>query len=425
MSPLSLTTVFLVLFGALFLAAAIIQGRKIKDSVPSELQTRWLVMVSLMFFFLAGYLFLIIILVTRLPFSIELVAGIVFLGGAFFVYLVISVSRGTISRITSAENDLKLLNEYLERRVAERTSEVEQSRVFLSTVIDSLNDSVMIIRVDDFTVTGANRPFLAEYGLNAGDVIGRKCHQVTHNRSDVCMPPHDTCPLIETAATGRFARAEHIHHGRNGEKKYVEVTTSPIREAGGQISQVVHISRDVTQQRLNEERLRNLALYDMLTGLPNRTLFFDRVRQLLELARRNQFVLAILFIDLDRFKDVNDTLGHDMGDLLLKEVSARLTSCTRKADTVARVGGDEFVGICGKIEAPEDALVVARKIMEALSSPYRLRDRECTIGASIGISIYPQDGDNAETLVNKADAAMYRVKEGRKGGFMLYGDMQK
>ena len=122
MSSLSLITVLLVLLGAVFLVAAILQGRRIKADVPPELQLRWLVMVGLMFFFLAGYLFLIVTLIKRLPFPIELVTGVVFLGGAVFVYLVISLSRGTVNRVLTAEKDLKLLNEYLERRVAERTA---------------------------------------------------------------------------------------------------------------------------------------------------------------------------------------------------------------------------------------------------------------------------------------------------------------
>ena len=181
---------------------------------------------------------------------------------------------------------------------------------------------------------------------------------------------------------------------------------------------------DITERTMIEDRLKRLALFDELTGLPNRSLFFDRLHQLLELAKRNHYVLAILYIDLDRFKAVNDMLGHEMGDFLLKEVSRRLASCIRSSDTMARVGGDEFAGICGKIEAP-DALVVARKINDALSKPFLLRDHECSIGASIGISLYPEDGTDPETLLKKADGAMYRVKEGGKGGNLLYRDMIK
>ena len=424
MTPLvSITTVF-VFLGACFLVAAISQGRAVHAAVPVELRGRWLTLAGLMLFFLASYVFLIVSLVTRVAFPVEMVAGVIFLAGALFVHLVVTLTAKTIAKTTAAEEELRQLNGLLEQRVGERTAELERSREFLRTVVDSLNDSVLIINVDDFTVSGVNRPFLAEYGRSSADVIGKKCHEITHNRSDVCAPPHDTCPLIETATTGKYARAEHVHFDTRGERKYVEVTTSPIVDGAGPVAQVVHISRDVTERKLKEDHFRNMALYDMLTGLPNRTLFFDRVTLLLELARRNQFVLAVLFIDLDHFKTVNDTLGHEAGDLLLKEVSERLTGCTRKADTLARVGGDEFVGICGKIEAPEDAMIVARKILDVLARPFQLKGHECRIGASIGISLYPDDGADAETLLSKADTAMYHVKQGKRGGYLLYRDVK-
>ena len=124
------------------------------------------------------------------------------------------------------------------------------------------------------------------------------------------------------------------------------------------------IFRDITERKLVEKRLKQLALYDTLTGLPNRTLFFDRMNQLLELTKRNNYILALLYMDLDHFKDVNDRLGHEVGDELLVEAARRMTGCTRKADTVARMGGDEFIGICCKISAREDASVVAEKMIE-------------------------------------------------------------
>lgn len=183
------------------------------------------------------------------------------------------------------------------------------------------------------------------------------------------------------------------------------------------------IFRDITQRKLVEQQLKQMALYDALTGLPNRTLFFDRMKQLLELARRNQYVLALLYLDLDRFKTVNDTLGHEAGDLVLNATGQRIRSCTRSSDTVARMGGDEFIGVCGRISAPRDAAFVAEKILEALSAPVDIGGNEYAIGASIGISIYPLDGDDVETLLNKADAAMYRVKETGKGGYAFFSEI--
>lgn len=187
---------------------------------------------------------------------------------------------------------------------------------------------------------------------------------------------------------------------------------------------VLTIFRDITERKQVKQRLEHLALYDTLTGLANRTLFFDRMNQHLELAKRNDYALALLYIDLDRFKVVNDTLGHEVGDLLLQEASKRMVSCIRKVDTVARMGGDEFVGICGTIVTSEDAVVVARKILSALTAPFCIKGHDCTIGASIGISLYPADGSDVETLLNKADRAMYRVKQSGSGGLALCGDLK-
>jgi diguanylate cyclase (GGDEF)-like protein len=152
-------------------------------------------------------------------------------------------------------------------------------------------------------------------------------------------------------------------------------------------------------------------------------LFFDRMNQLLSLARRNTYVLALLYMDLDNFKRINDTFGHEVGDLVLTEASQRMTSCTRSSDTVARMGGDEFIGICARIAAPQDAAVVANKIIKALAGSFRIKGLELTMGVSVGISIYPLDGDDAETLLNRADSAMYKVKESGKGGFRFFSDL--
>jgi diguanylate cyclase (GGDEF)-like protein len=188
---------------------------------------------------------------------------------------------------------------------------------------------------------------------------------------------------------------------------------------------IQRIFKDITERKLIEKRLERLALYDTLTGLPNRMLFFDRMNQLLELAKRNQYILAVLYVDLDRFKTINDTYGHEVGDQVLVTSGQRMLSNTRRSDTVARIGGDEFVGICARITAAKDAAVVAQKIIASLTEPIRVKEYECNIGASIGISIYPHDGSDVETLVNKADAAMYRVKQKGMGGFEFFSDVEK
>jgi diguanylate cyclase (GGDEF)-like protein/PAS domain S-box-containing protein len=207
---------------------------------------------------------------------------------------------------------------------------------------------------------------------------------------------------------------------KGGQRVDISMSVSPLTERDGSPVGIIYVAHDITRRKKAEQRLEQLALYDALTGLPNRMLFFDRMSQLLALAKRNQYVLALLYMDLDHFKTINDTLGHEAGDLLLQEAAKRMLSCTRKADTVARMGGDEFLGICGRIAVSGDASVVAQKIIAALAQPFTIQGNECTIGVSIGISLYPMDGDDLETLVKKADTAMYRVKENGAGGYAYF-----
>ncbi len=189
------------------------------------------------------------------------------------------------------------------------------------------------------------------------------------------------------------------------------------------------IIRDITERKEMEKQMKHMAHYDMLTGLPNRTLFFDRFAQFLSLARRHKYILSIFYLDLDKFKYINDTIGHDMGDRVLKEVATRLNSGLRasdtaarmhisstpavnlrESDTVARIGGDEFIVLLSQIADENNSAVVAERIISSLTQKIRLYDHEFSLEVSIGISVFPHDGDDMETLIRKADAAMYQAK---------------
>lgn len=174
--------------------------------------------------------------------------------------------------------------------------------------------------------------------------------------------------------------------------------------------------------RDNQERnqLEAMAHLDALTGLPNRKLFFDRLTQAIEMAKRYPRVFAILYLDLDHFKVINDTMGHDVGDLLLKETALRLLRSLRKSESVARMGGDEFTILLAHIDHEYDAAVVAKRVVESFSEPFIILGKECSVGISIGISLYPSDGADVETLLKKADAAMYRVKAKGRNDFRFY-----
>jgi diguanylate cyclase (GGDEF)-like protein len=167
-------------------------------------------------------------------------------------------------------------------------------------------------------------------------------------------------------------------------------------------------------RKQNEARLQRLALYDPLTDLPNRTLLDDRVETALSRARRNSSHFAVLYVDVDGFKAANDRFGHSLGDRLLVEIAKRLVRCLRAADTVGRLGGDEFVVLLSQIVLPDDAAAVARKIQDSLSQPYAIDDLRLQLTASIGIAVYPDDGETSEALLDRADGAMYRAK--RNGG---------
>ena len=184
-----------------------------------------------------------------------------------------------------------------------------------------------------------------------------------------------------------------------------------LKNPAGEIIGFTGTGRDITDRIEAAERMRHMAHYDTLTDLPNRALFSDRLQQALATAHRDQKHMALMFIDLDRFKHINDTLGHNMGDLLLKEAALRMLGCVRESDTVARIGGDEFIVLLNDIDRKEDAILVAEKIRQALSQPLNLAGNIIAISTSLGIAIYPENGVSEEELINHADNAMYAAKE--------------
>jgi diguanylate cyclase (GGDEF)-like protein/PAS domain S-box-containing protein len=185
------------------------------------------------------------------------------------------------------------------------------------------------------------------------------------------------------------------------------------------------LQAEVQERKLAEQQIRYLANHDALTGLPNRRLLEDRLEQALEVARRNVHQVAIQFIDLDRFKPINDRYGHRIGDLLLQAVAVRLRALLRAVDTVSRVGGDEFVIVLPEMQSGTAACETAQRLLVALAKPYVIDGKEMSVTPSIGISLYPDDGNDAETLLTAADAAMYHAKEMGRGNFQLYRPSMK
>jgi len=210
------------------------------------------------------------------------------------------------------------------------------------------------------------------------------------------------------------------------EKQTTEPTTlsQRIAELGVRLVELAKanesLKRELTQHKQAEEKLARHAYYDNLTDLPNRRLFRSHLKQALTLARRNQRRIAVLFVDLDHFKTINDSWGHAAGDRLLQSAAKWLKSCLRASDVVARLGGDEFIILLPEIAQAEDATTVAEKLLSALRKPFRIEGRDIFTSASIGISLYPDDGDGAEILMKNADQAMYCVKQDGRNNHRLF-----
>ena len=206
-----------------------------------------------------------------------------------------------------------------------------------------------------------------------------------------------------------------------GEVRWLHSRGKAILDTSGEIVRVIGVSQDITERKRQEEEARFLAYHDTLTGLPNRRLLDDRLRQAVFLAQRRDTRVALMLIDLDHFKQVNDALGHRAGDSVLREAANRIAGCLRKADTLARHGGDEFVVVIPDLQLEGDCQVVAEKILRALAPPFRAEEREFTIGASIGVSLCPADAGDGEAMLRNADAAMYRAKELGRNNYRFYG----
>ena len=207
---------------------------------------------------------------------------------------------------------------------------------------------------------------------------------------------------------------------KDGKKAFHAISASLIKGADGKPVGFRGIARDVSERKSQEEQIKYLATHDGLTELPNRLMFNQLLSHAVQGAKRYRKQFAVMFIDLDGFKVVNDTLGHDAGDRLLREIAVRFKHTLRAVDVAARLGGDEFVVMMEDIAAPEQAAVLAQRILEATGKPFGLASGECRVTASIGICVYPENGDDEQTLMKNADAAMYRAKEEGKNNFRFY-----
>ena len=298
---------------------------------------------------------------------------------------------------------------------------LQEQHMYLQSIINGIDDPIMVIK-EDYTIELMNSVLSATMkDMHIADIEHPKCYEISHHRSAPCDGFEHPCPLKEVLSTRQHMSVVHNHSDIDGKSRYIELSASPLFDNNQRCIGIIESARDITghllvQDELREQKniLNHQAHHDALTGLPNRLLFSDRLGQAIEKAKRNRSKIALLFIDLDHFKEINDSLGHTVGDKVLHTVTARLREVVRDKDTVARLGGDEFTVILEDLVHAQDASLIANKILSIFTEPLNIDSHTLYTSSSIGISIYPDDGDSAQNLLKYADSAMYKAKaEGR------------
>lgn len=283
------------------------------------------------------------------------------------------------------------------------------------SVISQASDIILLVDIHSRRILEANIAFQRLLGYAPDEAVQLTLYDIMEDdRSGVDW--HVGRILSEKVCF----LGEHTVKGHDGNRVEVDLNANLVSYGDQQV--ICMVIRDISERKRFEGELMHMAHHDALTGLPNRTLFFDRLRQGLYKKERSRKMLAVVYLDLDRFKIINDTLGHHTGDQLLKEVADRLRGVIRKADTISRLGGDEFTIIVDEIATPADSVLVAEKILSVFAAPFQLEKEEMFVTASMGVTLYPTDGDTAEKLLKNADTAMYHAKEEGRNTYQFFSE---
>jgi diguanylate cyclase (GGDEF)-like protein/PAS domain S-box-containing protein len=329
-----------------------------------------------------------------------------------WVDLTVSLARGRDGKPKYA---VSMIEDITRRKQAEQA--MRRAEEHFRLLVEGTEDYA-IIRLDPYgNIISWNPGAEKILGYREGEIIGQH-FSVFYTPEDIERGE----PQRKLSRAIREGRAEEDcwRTRRDGSRFWGSGVVSALYDEDGNVQGFVKIMRDMSEQRLNQERASYLANHDTLTGLPNRAYFSDRLHETIVHAQREETGMALLMLDLDRFKAVNDTLGHHIGDLLLKEVANRLQTCVRETDTVARLGGDEFVVIQTNVLQETDAAALAQKIVDALEEPYTLEGQEVHSGTSVGVTLYPQDGKDSQQLLKNVDLALYRAKDHGRHNYQLY-----
>ncbi len=318
---------------------------------------------------------------------------------------------------------LKLLPSVVERALRERAErqarwevkrEADRQVQLAAKVYLNITDGILITEANG-RIVSVNPAMCSVTGYSAEELVGENPSLLKSNRHDEDFYR----ALWQAIGEDGYWQGEMWNRRKNGNLILFRETISAIRDEQGRLQNYVAVLTDITEAKQSEELIRHQAHHDPLTLLPNRALFMDRLRHQIAYAKRNDSALAVLFVDLDGFKAINDELGHEAGDDLLKEAAVRFKNCMRASDTLARLGGDEFTAVIGDLDGVEGVSQVVRKMLFQIALPFRFGSNERHISASIGIALFPADGHDAIALVKTADKAMYQAKRNGKNRYVL------
>jgi len=320
------------------------------------------------------------------------------------------MEKSNASRRTELDNTLKKEID----RLREQLVDLQEERDLMAYILDSIPDYVSYVNAD-LTYKVCNRKYETEKGLSRDAFLGKHVVEFVGEQGFARIQPH-----VERVLKGELVTYDDRIDYKYLAQQDVQVQYAPHSKEGAVIGFSVYV-RNITAQHRAEEMLRRQAQHDPLTDLPNRILFNERLEQAIGLANRIKSQLAVLFIDLDGFKQVNDALGHEVGDQVLQDVARKLMQNVRRNDTLARIGGDEFVMLVEDLQGLDQVRSLADKIVESISNMHTPALQKVRIGASIGIALYPGHGSDTRTLLVRADEAMYEAKRQGKRCYFIYG----
>jgi len=342
--------------------------------------------------------------------------GSIWLLGSCFIIFFSLRRKMYLKNLHAQQAKLDNINQSLQTEIEERIHAETQLRL-TSNVFKHTSEAIVITDANSHIID-CNQAYTDVTGYTLAEIKGKNPNITSSGHHDKKF----YLSMWKSINTSGSWTGEIWDRRKNGELYPQWLSVNSVKNENDEVSHYIGVFTDISHLKETEKKLENLAFIDVLTGLPNRHLFHDRLAHELSHAHRQKTKVTLFFIDLDQFKRVNDTLGHFIGDELLQEVAQRIKSCVRENDTVSRLGGDEFTIILTELFSPQSITDIANKIIDAVSQPINLHDNELFVGASIGVSIYPDDGENAQILIRNADAAMYHAKDNGRGNCQFFSE---